>query len=113
VTATAKPMAIGGVLLHAALFLLLGALALGLGTLMPLWVATLLVGVMVAAAGGLLAWQGARNAKTIGQAPLVRTKREITEDRTWMNETRAALAAKIRNAKLALSGDVSPSSRPS
>src|SRR5688572_11284343 len=37
-TSAAKPMAAGGVLLHAALFFLLGALALGLGTLMPLWV---------------------------------------------------------------------------
>src|SRR5688572_26784514 len=66
-TSAAKPMAIGGVLMHAAVFALLAALVLGLGTLMPLWAAALIVGVVVAGVGGLLLAAGKRAAKAVGR----------------------------------------------
>jgi gas vesicle protein len=112
-TAAAKPMAIGGVLLHAAVFTLIAALVLGLATLMPDWVAALLVGVAVAGVGALLIKSGSSAAKKIGRDPLVRTNQEMKEDKLWMNETRAALAAKIRNAKSALSDVELPKLRQS
>jgi hypothetical protein len=106
-------MAIGGVLLHAAVFTLIAALVLGLATLMPDWVAALLVGVAVAGVGALLIKSGSSAAKKIGRDPLVRTNQEMKEDKLWMNETRAALAAKIRNAKSALSDVELPKLRQS
>jgi hypothetical protein len=112
-TSAAKPMAIGGVLLHAALFLLCAALALGLGTLMPLWVATLLTGLVAGGAGALLLKSGTHAARQVGRNPLNRTNRQLRENKRWMSEIKDRMASRMRELRSGLRGDVLPRLRQS
>jgi hypothetical protein len=109
----AKPLATGGVLLHAGLFFLLGALVLGLGTLMPLWVSALIVGVAVAAIGGALLASGKRKAETVGKNALERTNNQLRESKRWIERSKETVAEMIRDLKSTLSGVELPRLRPS
>ena len=112
-TSAAKPMAIGGVLLHAAVFALLAALILGLGTQMPLWSAALIVGVVVAGVGGLLMASGKRAAKAVGRDVLDRTNRQLTENKEWMTEIKERFGTRVRDLTSGLRDDVWPRLRRS
>lgn len=103
-TKAVKPVAAGGTLLHAGLYLFLATAVMALGHVMPLWAAALLVGVIVTAAGALLLRSGVAEAKKVRGRGLARTHREISEDRKWMIATKDELAARAREAKTALSG---------
>ena len=109
----AKPMAAGGVLLHAAVLVLVAALVLGLGTQMPLWAAALVTGLVTAGAGALLLSWGKHAAKQVGRNPLNRTNRQMTETKRWMNEMKERLASRMRALKSGLSDDVWPRLRRS
>jgi hypothetical protein len=104
VSSAAKPITAGSVLLHAGVLFLLAALTLGLAQFMALWLATLIVGVVVAGVGALLVRAGAGALKQLGRTGFVRTNREMVEDKRWMSETRDTLKAKVKTAKQALSG---------
>jgi hypothetical protein len=99
----AKPMAAGGVIAHAALYVLLAALVLGLGTLMPLWVAALIVGVATAIAGGAALAAGKKKLELVGKDPLPRTQQQLTENKRWIDTTKETVATKLREVKSALS----------
>jgi hypothetical protein len=75
----------GGALAHAGLMILLGALVLALGTLIPLWVAALLVGVVVVGAGYALVQRGLTALKQIDPAPK-HTIQTLKEDKLWVKE---------------------------
>jgi hypothetical protein len=103
-TSAVKPMAIGGVVAHAGLYLLLAALVLGLGTLMPLWVAALIVGVATAIGGAAALGAGKRKLELVGKDPLSRTHKQMTENKQWIETTKDTVATKLREMKAALSG---------
>lgn len=61
------------------------ALILGLGTFMPLWVAALIVGVVLAAGAASLALMGIQNLKRLDPKPTA-TLRTLEEDKLWLRE---------------------------
>jgi hypothetical protein len=64
---------------------LLAALILALGTLIPLWVAALLVGAVVTGAGGALVVSGIRAFKGMTVAPR-ETMQTLEENKRWLKE---------------------------
>ena len=113
VGAAARPMAAGGILVHAALYLVLAAVVLGLGRVMPLWAAALIPGVVVAGVGGLLLASGKQAARAVGRKPLQRTNRQWTESKRWMSDIRDRLTSRTRSFRSTLSDDVWPKLRRS
>lgn len=75
----------GGVLAYYASFLLLAALVLALGTIMPLWASALIVGVVLAASAGVLAFIGVKKLKKVDPAPR-ETIRTLKENKLWLRE---------------------------
>ena len=75
----------GGVLAYYASFLLLAALVLALGTIMPLWASALIVGVVLAASAGVLAFIGVKKLKKVDPAPR-ETIRTLKENKLWLSE---------------------------
>ena len=75
----------GGVLAYYASFLLLAALVLALGTVMPLWASALIVGVVLAAVAGVLAFIGVKKLKKVDPAPR-ETIRTLKENKLWLSE---------------------------
>src|SRR5688500_8902232 len=75
----------GGALAYYATFLLLAALVLGLGTVMPLWASALIVGVVLAAGAGVLAFIGVKKLKKVDPAPR-ETIRKLKENKLWLSE---------------------------
>ena len=75
----------GGVLAYYASFLLLAALVLALGTVMPLWASALIVGVVLAASAGVLAFIGVKKLKKVDPAPR-ETIRTLEENKLWLRE---------------------------
>ena len=75
----------GGVLAYYASFLLLAALVLALGTVMPLWASALIVGVVLAATAGVLATIGVKKLKKVDPAPR-ETIRTLQENKLWLRE---------------------------
>jgi hypothetical protein len=75
----------GGVLAYYASFLLLAALVLALGTIMPLWASALIVGVVLAASAGVLAFIGVKKLKKVDPAPR-ETIRTLQENKLWLRE---------------------------
>lgn len=75
----------GGLLAYYASFLLLAALVLALGTIMPLWASALIVGVVLAAGAGVLASIGVKKLKKVDPAPR-ETIRTLKENKLWLTE---------------------------
>jgi hypothetical protein len=75
-------VAAGGAVGLAGALTLLAAVVLALGTLIPLWVSALLVGIAVTALGAITAARGLRAFKRIDPAPQ-QTIRTLQEDRQW------------------------------
>lgn len=87
---------VGAVLCHAALYFLLGALALALFAAgLPLWVSTLLVGALALGVGYGVLKGGAKRLGTVHLVPK-RTIERFKEDRRWMTERFRALTSRIR-----------------
>ena len=72
---------VAGLLAYAGLLLILWAGVLGLARVMPGWAASLVVGVLVCAVAGLVAFLGYR--KRVRQ-PLWRTRETLAEDARWL-----------------------------
>jgi hypothetical protein len=78
-------IAAGGVIAYAGFIVALGALAILLGEMMPLWLSTLLVGVIVIAAGAGLAVKGRNDLQRVDLTPR-QTVETLREDKEWAKE---------------------------
>ncbi len=76
---------VGGAVAYAGFLVLLAALVLGLGTLVPLWIAALAVGLVVALAGYSAAMKGMTALKKIDPTPQ-RTALTLEENKQWLKE---------------------------
>lgn len=72
----------GGLIAYAGVLFLLVAVALGLASVMPLWLATLIVGLVVVALGAALALTGRYRLKA-GNLKPSQTIGALREDRDW------------------------------
>lgn len=78
-------IAAGGVIAYAGFLVLLGGIAIALGALIPLWLATLIVGAIVIAVGGALIAKGRSDLQQLDLTP-VRTMDTLREDKEWAKE---------------------------
>jgi hypothetical protein len=78
-------VASGGALTMIGAIVLMAALILVLGTVMPLWASALLVGAVVTVVGGVVAALGIRGLKAIEAAPR-QTMETLEENRQWIKE---------------------------
>jgi hypothetical protein len=78
-------LAAGAAIAYAGLLALLAAVILGLATVIPAWLAALLVGVIVAGIGYLLVQKGQSDLKRQNLMPQ-QTIQSIKEDSEWMKE---------------------------
>lgn len=81
-------VAVGGVICLAGGLALLAAAVLALGTLIPLWLSALTVGVLVAGLGGALALGGLSALKKVDPAPR-QTIQTLKENQRWVREQAA------------------------
>jgi hypothetical protein len=81
----AAELVAGGLVAYAGFLVLLAAAILGLGHVMPAWLAALVVGVVVVAIGLGLVWKGRRDVKPENLVP-DRTLRTLREDARWARE---------------------------
>jgi uncharacterized membrane protein YqjE len=77
-------LAVAGALGYAALLLLLAGLVLLLGLWIPVWVAALIVGVILAIVSGGLAWTGVQALKEMDPMPR-QTIETLQEDKEWLS----------------------------
>jgi hypothetical protein len=75
----------GAAVAYAGLLAILAAIILGLATVMPAWLAALLVGVIVASIGYLLVQKGQSDLKRQNLMPQ-QTIQSLKEDSEWMKE---------------------------
>jgi hypothetical protein len=75
--------AFGGALAYVGLFAIVAAIIALLAQVLPLWLAALIVGVVVVAAGALLARNAAGNLAKIDLAPAM-TVRSLKENKEWL-----------------------------
>jgi hypothetical protein len=75
----------GGSIAMLGVMALLAALILGLGTLIPLWAAALLVGAVVTGVGGALVVAGIRAFKGLSATPR-ETMQTLEENKRWLKE---------------------------
>jgi hypothetical protein len=85
----------GGILAQAALYLMLFTVVFGLATVVPLWVATLAVAVLVAGVAALMISGGISSIKRVRVTPR-QTVQHLQEDKRWMKEKAHALKSTIR-----------------
>lgn len=78
-------IAVGGALAHAGLLVLLAALIAGLSTMLPVWLAALVVGLVVAGVGGAMAFKGLGALRRIDPVP-ERTVQTMKDNRAWAKE---------------------------
>jgi uncharacterized membrane protein YqjE len=78
-------IAAGGFIAYAGFIILLIAAVVGLSYFMPDWLAALIVGLLVAIIGGIMAWSGLNDLKKIDPVPQ-QTVETIEEDREFLKE---------------------------
>jgi len=78
-------VAAGGALAHAGILVTLAGVVLALGTLFPIWIAALLVGVVTAIGGYAAARRGVTALKNIDPVPQS-TAQTLKEDKLWAKE---------------------------
>jgi fatty acid desaturase len=78
-------LAAGAAVAYAGLLAILAAIIIGLSTIMPAWLAALLVGVIVAGVGYLLVQKGQSDLKRQNLMPH-QTLQSLKEDSEWMKE---------------------------
>lgn len=85
----------GGVLAHAALYLLLFTAVAILASFMPVWAAGLIVTAVVGAVGAYMISNGMKRLKDVHLTP-TKTLTHLQEDTQWMREKAHALKSTIR-----------------
>jgi anaerobic C4-dicarboxylate transporter len=78
-------LAAGAAVAYAGLLAILAAIIIGLATIMPAWLAALLVGIIVAGLGYLLVQKGQSDLKRQNLMPH-QTIQTLKEDSEWMKE---------------------------
>jgi len=78
-------MAAGGFVAYAGFLALIAAVILGLGEFLPLWLAALLVGLVVAGIGYFLVQRGLSGLKNLQVAPQ-QTIETLKEDKEWIQD---------------------------
>ena len=78
----------GGLIAYLGVALVLVAIMFALGSLVPLWLAALIVGVVVLVIGGALAWAGYQRLKSINPLP-ERTIETLREDVEWLHNPKS------------------------
>lgn len=78
-------IAAGGVIAYAGFIVTLGALAILLGGVMPLWLSTFIVGVIVIAAGVGLTMKGRADLQRVDLTPR-QTVESLREDQEWAKD---------------------------
>lgn len=81
----AAMMVVGGALLYAAFLALVAAAIIALANAMPWWLAAMIVTIIVAIIGGVIALMGIQNLKKTQLAP-TKTVETIKEDATWIKQ---------------------------
>jgi uncharacterized membrane protein YqjE len=81
----AAMLIVGGAMLYAAFLALVATCIIALAYALPWWLAALIMTVIVAIIGGVLAWISAQKLKTMQLAP-TETVDTIKEDATWMKQ---------------------------
>lgn len=81
----AAMLVVGGALVYAAVLALIATCIIALANALPWWLAALIVAVVVAIVGGVLAWLGVENLKKAQLAP-TKTVDTIKEDATWIKQ---------------------------
>jgi hypothetical protein len=85
----------GGILGHAALYLVLFTVVFGLSEVMPLWAASLIVALVVGGAAAFLIYGGIERLKSVHLSPR-KTLHHLQEDKQWMKDRAHALRSTIR-----------------
>ena len=78
-------VAAGGAFAHAGLIGLMGALCLGLGTMVPLWLSAAIVGIAAAVIGYALVQKGLGTLKKLSPVP-EQTVQTLKDDAIWAKE---------------------------
>ena len=78
----AAALGIGGVLLYAGLLTLIGAIVLGIGAFIPLWLSALLVSIVFIIIGALMVMKGIKDLKQMSVTP-ERSTETIKETAKW------------------------------
>lgn len=78
-------IAAGGIIAYAGFLVILGGIAIALGEIIPLWIATLIVGVVVLAVGGGLMIKGRSDLQRVEITP-TQTIETLKEDKEWAKE---------------------------
>lgn len=78
-------VAVGAMIAYSGWAVLLSAAVLGLATVLPAWLAALIVGVLVLLIGGICLFVGKRRLAARSLVP-GRTLRSLREDRVWLQE---------------------------
>ena len=81
----AAVIAVGSTLAAVSLLVLLSALVLGLGTLIPMWASALLVGAVVGVVAGIVIQVGVAALKRVDPTPQ-QTIKSLEENRQWVQE---------------------------
>jgi hypothetical protein len=81
----AAALAAGGLIAYSGWLALVAAAVLGLAAVWPAWLAALVVGLVVLAAGATLLWIGKRRFDGESLTPQ-RTLRSLRENRAWLKE---------------------------
>jgi len=85
----------GGVLLHAAVLMLAVALGAALATAMPVWLAFLITGAVIGAAGAALVFAGRTKLRAVRLKP-VHAIDNLEKDRQWTKELMQSARSKTR-----------------
>lgn len=75
-------IAVGGAILYAGFLVLLGAIVLGLGLIIPLWISALMVGLAVLGTGYVFIQKGLSDLKTMNAKP-EQTIESVKETTQW------------------------------
>ena len=80
-----KVVATGGALVHAGLLCLIAAVILGLGTMVPMWISALIIGLAATGGGYALLRTGVKALRALDPVPQ-RTVQTLQQDKAWMKE---------------------------
>lgn len=75
----------GGALAHAGLLTLIAAIVVGLGTIVPMWLSALVIGLVALGAGAALVTSGLKALRGVDLVP-ARTVETLEQDKAWMKE---------------------------
>lgn len=88
--------AAGGVVLHTAMLVFVATAVLLLGTVMPMWLSALIVGVLLAIAGGVALMTAKKKADQVDKPKDTQTAETLQEDKVWARRTMQDMKSNVR-----------------